>query len=117
MQHSANLLVGIHAFRAAWSGLRQGIIISHDESPLEGSAMLSKRPATVLLALVYLAVGPLTGNASAITVELARKCEALTAKAFPPRVPGNPAAGSSKGTGSAQRDYFNKCVANEGKIK
>jgi len=33
-------------------------------------------------------------------VEVAKKCDALTAKAFPPRAIGNPAAGSAKGTGA-----------------
>jgi hypothetical protein len=50
-------------------------------------------------------------GALAITVEVARRCDAATAKAFPPRVPGNPAAGSAAGSGSDQRAYYNKCVA------
>ncbi len=70
----------------------------------------------VLVALVCIAVGCMTGSASAVTAQLANKCQALTAKAFPPRVPGNPAAGSAKGTGRSERDYFNKCVANGGKM-
>jgi len=78
--------------------------------------MLSTKSATTLLALVFFAAGPLGGSALAITAELAKKCGALTAKAFPPRVPGNPAAGSSKGSGRAERDYFNKCVANGGNM-
>jgi hypothetical protein len=65
------------------------------------------------VALIAIVMGS-TNGASAITVEVAKKCEALTAKAFPPRVPGNPAAGSAKGNGLAQRDYFNKCLANSG---
>jgi hypothetical protein len=52
----------------------------------------------------------------AITVELAKKCGALTDKAFPLRVPGNPAAGREHGTAKEVRDYFNKCVANRGNI-
>jgi hypothetical protein len=71
---------------------------------------------SVLVALVCIGVGCMTGSASAITAQLAKKCQALTAKAFPPRVPGNPAAGSAKGTGQSQRDYFNKCVANGGNM-
>ena len=70
----------------------------------------------MLLAVTCLAVGALPGHASALTAELARKCSALTAKQFPPREPGNPAAGSAKGSGRAQHDYFNKCVANNGKM-
>ena len=55
-------------------------------------------------------------TASAVTVEVARACDAAVAKAFPPRQIGNPASGSSKGTARDQRDYFNKCVANGGKV-
>ena len=72
--------------------------------------------ASVLVVFVCVAVGCMTGSASAVTAQLAKKCQALTAKAFPPRVPGNPAAGSAKGTGRSQRDYFNRCVANGGNI-
>ena len=68
------------------------------------------------LALACIAIGLLSGSASAITVELARKCNALVALAFPPRVPGNPAAGSEKGSGRQMQDYFKKCVENEGKM-
>jgi glutamate/aspartate transport system substrate-binding protein len=40
--------------------------------------------------------------------------EALMAQAFPPLVPGNPAAGSAKGTGADAQKYYAKCVANGG---
>jgi len=66
-----------------------------------------------LVALGCVAVAP---GASAISVEVAKKCNALTAKAFPPRVPGNPAAGRRNGTGQTEREYFNKCVANGGNM-
>jgi hypothetical protein len=72
--------------------------------------------ARVLVALVCVAVGCMTGSALAVTAQLAKKCQALTAQAFPPLVPGNPAAGSAKGTGRSQRDYFNRCLANGGKL-
>jgi hypothetical protein len=72
---------------------------------------------TILFALIFGAAQPLTGSAFALTAEVAKKCEALTAKAYPHRVPGNPAAGSSKGSWAEQREYFNKCVANEGNVK
>ena len=68
------------------------------------------------LALVGITIGLLSGSASAITVELARKCNAMVAQAFPPRVPGNPAAGSEKGSGRQMQDYFKKCVENQGKM-
>jgi hypothetical protein len=71
---------------------------------------------TVLLALVCLAHLPTTRSAMAVTVELARKCGVLTDKAYPLRVPGNPAAGREHGTAKEVRDYFNKCVANRGNI-
>jgi hypothetical protein len=55
-------------------------------------------------------------NAEAITVEVAKKCNALVAKQFPPRELGNPAAGSAKGSGLAERNYFKKCVDNGGNV-
>ena len=55
-------------------------------------------------------------EASAITVEVAKKCNVLLEKAFPPRVVGNPAAGSAKGTSQEQNAYFKKCVANGGNM-
>ena len=68
------------------------------------------------VALFGIVIGPMTGSASAITVEVAKKCQALTAKAFPPRQVGNPAAGSAKGPGKAEQDYYKKCVANGGNL-
>jgi hypothetical protein len=53
-------------------------------------------------------------SALAITADIAKKCSALTAKAYPPRVVGNPAAGVQNGTYQDFRNYFNKCVANNG---
>jgi hypothetical protein len=74
------------------------------------------RCATALFALVCLAHLPATQSATAITAELARKCGALTDKAYPLRVPGNPAAGREHGTAKEIRDYLNKCIANRGNI-
>jgi hypothetical protein len=68
------------------------------------------------LTLVCAAMLAHTDDASAITVELARKCQALTSKAFPPREPGNPAAGSAKGSGLNQQNYFKRCVTNGGRV-
>jgi hypothetical protein len=68
------------------------------------------------VALVCIVVTLVTDGASAVTVEVAKKCDALIAKAFPPRQIGNPAAGSDKGAGNVQRDYFKKCVANGGNM-
>ena len=71
---------------------------------------------SAFVGLVCIAVGCMNGRASAVTAEVARKCAALTAKAYPPQMPGNPAAGLAKGTVQIKRDYFNKCVANGGNM-
>lgn len=65
------------------------------------------------LAFVLAFGAPIT--ASAVTVEVARACDAALAKAFPPKQIGNPAAGG-KGTAKERRDYYSKCVANNGKV-
>ena len=69
-----------------------------------------------ILVLISAGLGLSSDPASAVTAEVARKCSALTTKQFPPREPGNPAAGSASGTGRDQRAYFNQCVANGGKV-
>jgi len=76
----------------------------------------SPRLKGVFLTLVCLTLVSGPNRASAVTVEVARKCQALMARAYPPREPGNPAAGSEKGSGRAAQGYFNKCVANGGKM-
>ncbi|MEH2514207.1 hypothetical protein V1291_005561 [Nitrobacteraceae bacterium AZCC 1564] len=58
-----------------------------------------------------------TTDAYAVTAEVAKKCNALLAKKFPPRVVGNPAAGSAQGTGPVQREYYKKCIESGGKIE
>jgi hypothetical protein len=74
------------------------------------------KSVSLSIAVTCIAVGSMTSSASAITVELAHKCSALMAKAYPPREPGNPAAGSAKGDGQAAQAYYRKCVANNGKV-
>lgn len=69
-----------------------------------------------VLGLAYLVLAATGIPAFAVTAEVARKCSALMAKQFPPRESGNPAAGSTKGSGRDQQAFFNKCVANGGKI-
>jgi hypothetical protein len=54
--------------------------------------------------------------ASAISADVAKRCNNLIASQFPPREPGNPAAGSANGTAQSQRTYFSKCVANGGNM-
>jgi hypothetical protein len=71
---------------------------------------------STLVALFGIVIGPMTGSASAITVEVAKKCQALTTKAFPPRQVGNPAAGSAKGSGKAQQDYYKKMRCEWGQL-
>jgi hypothetical protein len=66
--------------------------------------------------LICIALASPPHSAGAVTAEVAKKCSALTAKAFPPRVMGNPAAGSVKGNGLTQQAYFKKCLANDGEI-
>ena len=69
---------------------------------------------TAFLALIMLTCALPQTSALAITAEIAKKCSALTAKAYPPRVVGNPAAGIQNGSYQDFRNYFNKCVANGG---
>jgi hypothetical protein len=76
----------------------------------------SVKVSTTFVALIWIGLGAMTVGASAETVEVARKCDALTAKAYPPRVIGNPATGSAYGTGLSERDYYQKCVANGGNM-
>jgi len=71
---------------------------------------------TALVALVFVSQSLTAQSALAITVEVAKKCDALTYKAYPPRVPGNPAAGLLNGTSQDATAYYNKCVANGGKV-
>jgi hypothetical protein len=73
--------------------------------------------ASVFAGLICIAVTSTTNSASAVTAEVAKKCSALTAKAFPPRVIGNPAAGSKKGTAEDEQEYFKRCVANGGNVE
>jgi hypothetical protein len=72
--------------------------------------------ASTLAGLMCVAVASMPHAASAVTVEVPKKCSALTARAFPPRAIGNPGAGSAKGTGREEQAYFKRCVASGGKI-
>jgi hypothetical protein len=90
--------------------------------PVECSAAycseVNMRPSIkiwVWAAPLFITIGPMTG-VSAVTIEVAKTCQTLTEKAFPPRQIGNPAAGSAKGTAQDQRAYYGKCVANGGKV-
>jgi hypothetical protein len=70
----------------------------------------------ILFALLILAAALLPNGATAITAEVAKKCNVLLEKQFPPRQAGNPAAGSSKGSAQDQRAFFQKCVDNGGNM-
>ena len=78
--------------------------------------MRTHRKLTAGAAALLLAAILMPTAASAITAELAKKCNLMLEKAFPPRAPGNPAAGSAKGSAQVQRDYFKKCVDNNGNM-
>jgi hypothetical protein len=67
-------------------------------------------------ALICIVLASTTCGAGTVTAETAKKCSTLTAKAFPPRVIGNPAAGSAKGNGPAEQAYFRRCLANGGEV-
>lgn len=75
---------------------------------------IKSKIVTPFLALTWLSCALPQTSASAITAEVAKKCSAFTAKAYPPRVVGNPAAGVQNGSYADFRNYFNKCVANGG---
>jgi len=71
---------------------------------------------SVVLVSVCITVEPMTNAFARTTAEIARKCSALTAKVYPPLVPGNPAAGREGGNGHSVRKLFDTCVANGGHI-
>lgn len=74
------------------------------------------KPRIALLALILVVSLLAPASAFAITAEVAKNCTALAVKAFPLRLPGNPAAGYINGTAADYRKYFNQCVANGGKM-
>jgi hypothetical protein len=65
---------------------------------------------------IFTAVALTTKSASAVTADVAKTCSALTAKTYPPRVTGNPAAGSAKGTSLEKQTFFQRCIANGGNV-
>ena len=67
-------------------------------------------------ALFLAAAALLPAGVSAITAEVAKKCNMLVQKQFPPRQAGNPAAGSAKGSSQDEREFFKKCVDNGGNM-
>jgi hypothetical protein len=73
------------------------------------------RGAVFVLFLAGAALLP-TLSQAAISAEVAKKCQILRQKQFPPRQPGNPASGSAQGSWREQSEFFRKCVANGGNI-
>lgn len=69
----------------------------------------------VFVVLILLPV--IARSTFAATAEIAKKCNVLTAQAYPPRVPGNPAAGLIHGTVAEASAYFRKCVENRGNVE
>jgi hypothetical protein len=102
---------GTMRFLPRWSG-RECVEIPAMKRCCQMSILPKFEHILLLLGLLGLAVGLATESASAISVDVAKRCEALTAKAYPPRQVGNPAAGSAKGNGRSELEYFRKCVAN-----
>ena len=77
-------------------------------------ARLMQQPKS-LFAVTILALGAnlLTPTASlAITAELAKKCRLMAIQAHPTQLAGK----KNTGVEAAQRNYFNDCVAREGKM-
>jgi hypothetical protein len=66
-----------------------------------------------LIVLALTAYLSMAQPASAISVELAKKCRAMAAKAHPTQIAGTKSTGAEK----AQRDYFRECVAKDGKME
>ncbi|MDB5652518.1 MAG: hypothetical protein JWQ94_131 [Tardiphaga sp.] len=83
-------------------------------NPMKSPGCLAVGGVLVILTCTATSLTP--RPAFAITAELAKKCETVVSTAFPPRQVGNPAAGSAKGNSKAQREYYKKCVANDGKV-
>jgi hypothetical protein len=52
--------------------------------------------------------------AAAVSVELAKKCQLAMRTQFPPREPGNPAAGSEKGTPQDVQKFYQDCLKSGG---
>lgn len=65
----------------------------------------------VLFALGFALFASAPQPASAITVELAKKCRQLAAKAFP-----NQTTSDKRANIKAQQKYYEDCVAKDGKV-
>jgi hypothetical protein len=72
------------------------------------------RGAAFVLFLAGAALLLPTLSQAVISEEVAKKCQVLRAKQFPPRQPGDPAAGS--GSARERREFFSRCVTNGGNM-
>ena len=72
----------------------------------------TRKMLPIVGALICVTLASMT-SASALTAEVAKKCSALTAKAFPQRETGNPAARRAGKTGLSEQSYFQKCISTE----
>jgi hypothetical protein len=87
----------------------------HDKTG-ENAVVVHMKLRNALAAFILIAICSMSTVASAVTVEVAKKCNVLVAKQFPPREVGNPAAGVINGTAQSARDYYSKCVAKGGNM-
>jgi len=69
------------------------------------------REASVSLLVAALAVGTMPKGAVAISAELAKKCQAMMVKKYPPKL-----AGSYQGNSRVEREFFGSCVARNGNM-
>ena len=73
-------------------------------------------PKLMSAALLFVTAESLTNAASAITVQLAKKCETLTVVAFPPPPPKIGKWDRRGRSGKDAEAYYDKCVKNGGKL-
>jgi hypothetical protein len=98
------------ALRGIWQKPRASVVCMRTSLRRTGRMTMTRQSFLIGAALIACA-----GPASAVTADVARQCNAAVTQAFPPRAPGNPAAGRANGDPQAVRAYFNRCVANNGK--
>jgi hypothetical protein len=67
---------------------------------------------TAVSIVLIINLGAAVRPASALSLELAKKCRAMALKAYPYKLPGV----KGPGTAAAERDYYNECVTNGGNV-
>ena len=75
--------------------------------------MIGIRGGAFVLFLAGAALLP-TLSQAAVSAEVAKKCQILKAKQFPPLQPGNPA--TAAGSPQERREFFSRCVTNGGNM-